>query len=128
MKLDSGRIVAFAGGLLAIGTLVGAFGTHALRGELPPDRLDFYMTAVRYQFLHALGLLGVGLAARTIDSPVLRWAAGLLLAGIVLFCGSLYGMTFEAPRALGALTAVGGSALVVGWALFAVAAWRSRQS
>ena len=128
MRLDSGRILALAASLLAIGTLLGAFGTHALRGALPADRLDFYMTAVRYQFLHALGLLGVGVAARTLDSAVLRWSAGLLFAGIVLFCGSLYGMTFEAPRALSALTAVGGLTLVVAWALFAFAAWRSRQS
>jgi uncharacterized membrane protein YgdD (TMEM256/DUF423 family) len=128
MRLDSGRILALAASLLAIGTLLGAFGTHALRGALPPDRLDFYTTGVRYQFLHALGLLGVGVAARTIDSAALRWAAGLLFAGIALFCGSLYGMTFQAPRALAALTAVGGVTLVVAWALFAFAAWRSRQS
>jgi uncharacterized membrane protein YgdD (TMEM256/DUF423 family) len=114
-------------GLLALGTLFGAFGTHLLQGELPPDRMEFYTTAVRYQFFHALGLLGVGLAARAMDSAVLRWAAGMLFAGIVLFCGSLYGMTLDAPRALGALTALGGVALVAGWTLFAVAGWRSRQ-
>jgi uncharacterized membrane protein YgdD (TMEM256/DUF423 family) len=128
MRLDSGRILALAGGLLAIGTLLGAFGTHVLQGELPPDRMSFYTTAVRYQFFHALGLLGVGLAARSMESAVLRWAAGLILIGIVLFSGSLYGMTFEAPRALGAVTAAGGVALVAGWALFTFAAWRTRQS
>jgi len=128
MRLDSGRILALAASLLAIGTLLGAAGTHALRGALPAERFDFYMTAVRYQFLQALGLLGVGVAARSIDSALLRWAAGLLFTGIVLFCGSLYGLTFQAPRALSALTAVGGLTLVVGWTLFALAAWRSRQS
>jgi uncharacterized membrane protein YgdD (TMEM256/DUF423 family) len=128
MRLDSGRILALAGSLLAVGTLLGAFGTHALQGELPPDRMSFYTTAVRYQFFHALGLLGVGLAARSVESAELRWAAGLILIGIVLFSGSLYGMTFEAPRALGAVTAAGGVALVAGWALFAFAAWRTRQS
>jgi uncharacterized membrane protein YgdD (TMEM256/DUF423 family) len=127
MRLDSGRIMALAAGLLAIGVLLGAFGTHALRGELPPDRLEFYMTAVHYQFIHALGLLGVGLAARQLDSAVLRAAAGVLFAGIVLFSGSLYCMTLDAPRALGVVTAVGGVALVVGWALFAWVAWNSRQ-
>jgi len=128
MRLDSGRILALAGSLLAVGTLLGAFGTHALQGELPPDRMSFYTTAVRYQFFHALGLLGVGLAARSMESAVLRWAAGLIFIGIVLFSGSLYGMTFKAPRALGAVTAAGGGALVAGWALFAAAAWRARQN
>jgi uncharacterized membrane protein YgdD (TMEM256/DUF423 family) len=128
MRLDSGRILALAGSLLAVGTLLGAFGTHALQRELPSDRMSFYTTAVRYQFFHALGLLGVGLAARSVESAELRWAAGLILIGIVLFSGSLYGMTFAAPRALGAVTAAGGVALVAGWALFAFAAWRTRQS
>ena len=127
MKLDGGRIMALAAALLALGTLFGAYGTHALRGELPPDRLEFYMTAVHYQFINALGLLGVGLAARQIDSAVLRAAAAVLFAGVVLFSGSLYCMTLDAPRALGAVTAVGGMALVVGWALFAWVVWNSRQ-
>jgi uncharacterized membrane protein YgdD (TMEM256/DUF423 family) len=126
MRFDSGRILTLAASLLAIGTLLGAFGTHALSGALPPDRLEFFNTAVRFQFLHALGLLGVGVAARSIDSALLRWSAALLVAGIVLFCGSLYGMTFEAPHALSALTAVGGGALVLAWLLVAIAAWRRR--
>jgi uncharacterized membrane protein YgdD (TMEM256/DUF423 family) len=126
MKFDSGRILTVAASLLAVGTLLGAFGAHALSGTLPPDRLEFFNTAVRFQFLHALGLLGVGVAARSIDSSLLRWGAGLLVAGIALFCGSLYGMTFEAPHALSALTAVGGGALVLAWLLVAIAAWRRR--
>jgi uncharacterized membrane protein YgdD (TMEM256/DUF423 family) len=128
VRLDSGRLLTLAGGLLALGVLLDAYGTHALQGELPPDRMSFYTTAVRYQFIHALGLLGIGLAARAIDSALLRWAAAIVLAGIVLFCASLYAMSFAAPRALGAATATGGSALILGWAMFAFAAWRNRQS
>lgn len=121
-------MLTLAGGLLALATLLGAFGTHALQGQLPPDRMSFYTTAVRYQFLHALGLMGVGVAARTMNSALLRSSAWLLLIGIVLFCGTLYGMAFDASHALAALAAAGGVALVVGWALFAFAAWRTRQS
>jgi uncharacterized membrane protein YgdD (TMEM256/DUF423 family) len=128
MKLTSSRILTFAGGLLALGVVLDAYGTHALQGELPPDRMSFYTTAVRYQFIHALGLLGIGLLTRINDSALLRWAAAIVLAGVLLFCASLYAMSFAAPRALGAVTATGGSALILGWALFAFAAWRSRQS
>ena len=88
MKFDRGRILTLAGGLLALGTLLGAFGTHVLQGELPPDRMSFYTTAVSYQFIHALGFLGIGLAARSMDCAVLRWSAGLVLSGIVLFSGA----------------------------------------
>lgn len=117
-----------AGCLLALGTLLDAFGTHALQGQLPPDRMNFYTIAVHYQFIHALGLLGIGLLARTMDSALLRWAAAIVLAGILFFCSSLYAMSFAAPRALGAVTASGGMALILGWALFAFTAWRDRQS
>ena len=66
--MSSGRILAIAGVLLALATVSGAFGAHALKAHLSPDRLQVYETAVRYHFFHALGLLGIGLAVRTIDS------------------------------------------------------------
>jgi uncharacterized membrane protein YgdD (TMEM256/DUF423 family) len=113
MRLDSGRILARAASLLALGTLLGAFDTHALRGALPADRRELYTRAVGNQFLQALGLLGVGVAACAVDCAELRSSAGLLFAGIVLFCCSLYGITFQA-RALSALTAVGGLTRVAG--------------
>jgi uncharacterized membrane protein YgdD (TMEM256/DUF423 family) len=126
MRLDAGRILASSGALLALATLLGAFGAHALRGELSADRLNVYLTADRYQFFNSLGLLGIGLAARDADAALLRWAAALVLGGIVLFCGSLYLLTFGAPQALGFLTPIGGLLLMAGWLLFAVCMWRAR--
>lgn len=122
--MSSGRILAIAGVLLALATVFGAFGAHALKAHLSPDRLEVYETAVRYHFFHALGLLGVGLALRTIDSSPLRWAAMLLVIGIVLFSGSLYALTFGAPRPMGIVTPVGGLALIAGWICFAAGVWR----
>jgi uncharacterized membrane protein YgdD (TMEM256/DUF423 family) len=122
--VSSGRILAIAGVLLALATVFGAFGAHALKAHLSPDRLEVYETAVRYHFFHALGLLGVGLALRTIDSSPLRWAAMLLVIGIVLFSGSLYALTFGAPRPMGIVTPVGGLALIAGWICFAAGVWR----
>ena len=83
-----------------------------------------YETAVRHHFYHSLGLLGIGLALRTVDSGSLRWAALLIVIGLGLFSGSLYALTLGAPRALGILTPLGGLALIAGWLLFAFAAWR----
>jgi uncharacterized membrane protein YgdD (TMEM256/DUF423 family) len=126
MRFDGARILACSGGLLALATLFGAFGVHGLRGELSPDRLSVFLTADRYQFFHSLGLLGVGLAVRSMDGALLRWAAALILIGIVLFCASLYALTFGAPQALGFLTPLGGLLLMAGWVSFAVAMWRAR--
>ncbi len=123
--MNSGRTLAIAGVLLALATVFGAFGAHALKAQLAPDRLQVYETAVRYHFFHALGLLGIGLTMRFVDAGPVRWAALLVLIGIVLFSGSLYALTFGAPRVLGAVTPVGGLAMIAGWICFAVGVWRS---
>ncbi len=118
--MDGRRTLALAGLLLALATLCGAFGAHSLRTSVSPDRLQVYETAVRYHFFNALGLLGIGLALRSVDAALLRWSAVLVLIGIVLFSGSLYALSFGAPRALGVITPVGGLALIAGWLAFAV--------
>jgi uncharacterized membrane protein YgdD (TMEM256/DUF423 family) len=122
--VNSSRALAGAGVLLALATTCGAFGAHALRAQLAPERLQLWDTAVRYQFLHALGLMGVGLTLRTSDVGALRLAALLLIAGVVLFSGSLYALALGAPRVLGVLTPLGGLAWIAAWLLFAWAAWR----
>jgi uncharacterized membrane protein YgdD (TMEM256/DUF423 family) len=126
MRFDGTRILAASGVLLALATLLGAFGAHALRGELPAERLSVYLSADRYQFFHSLGLLGIGLAAREMDGALLRWAAALVLMGIVLFCASLYLLSFGASEAIGVLTPLGGLLLIAGWVAFATAMWRAR--
>ena len=122
--MNSARTLCVAGLLLALATACGAFGAHALKGQLAPERLQLWETAVRYQFFQALGLLGVGLVLRSIDAGVLRAAAALLVIGVLLFSGSLYALALGAPRPLGALTPVGGLAWIIGWLLFAYGAWR----
>jgi uncharacterized membrane protein YgdD (TMEM256/DUF423 family) len=124
--VSSSRVLAVAGVLLALATVLGAFGAHALKAQLAPDRLQVYETAVRYHFFHALGLLGIGLTLRFVDTGPVRWAALLVLVGVVLFSGSLYALTFGAPRIFGPITPLGGLALIAGWTSYAVGLWRSR--
>jgi uncharacterized membrane protein YgdD (TMEM256/DUF423 family) len=122
--MDARKTLAIAGLLIALATALGAFGAHALKAHLPQDKLQVYETAVRYHFLHALGLLAIGVLLRSLDGELLRGAAALVLAGIVLFSGSLYLLTFGAPRVVGILTPVGGLALIAGWILFAATVLR----
>jgi uncharacterized membrane protein YgdD (TMEM256/DUF423 family) len=122
--MDARKTLAIAGLLIALATALGAFGAHALKAHLPQDKLQVYETAVRYHFLHALGLLAIGVLLRSLDGGLLRWAAALVLAGIVLFSGSLYLLTFGAPRLVGIVTPVGGLALIAGWILFAATVLR----
>jgi uncharacterized membrane protein YgdD (TMEM256/DUF423 family) len=104
---------------------LGAFGAHALRARLAPDLMAVYQTAVQYHFWHALGLLGIGaLLGQRPDNGALGVAAWLLVAGMVLFSGSLYALALTGARGFGAATPVGGVALLAGWACLAWAAWR----
>jgi len=121
----SRAILATGGLLLAAATVLGALGAHALPARLSPERLQVYDTAVRYHFYHALGLLAIGLAARDLGSALLRWSAGLIVAGIVFFSGSLYALSCGAPRPIGAITPVGGVLLIAGWLAFALGVLRA---
>jgi uncharacterized membrane protein YgdD (TMEM256/DUF423 family) len=104
---------------------LGAFGAHALRAKLAPDLMAVYQTAVQYHFWHALGLLAVGiLLLQKPDSGALAAAAWLLVAGLVVFCGSLYLLAATGARGLGAVAPVGGAAFLAAWAALAWAAWR----
>ena len=102
--------------------MLGAFGAHALKARIDAEALSVWQTAVQYHFWHALGLLAVALAG---GGPWFKAAGWLLIAGILLFSGSLYALALGAPRFLGMIAPVGGLALILGWLAFAVAALRS---
>ena len=126
MNNDARWILALAALLIVLATALGAFGAHGLAKTLTPERLDVFETGVRYHFYHTLGLLALGVLALLRPSRGLRLAAKLIVAGIVIFSGSLYALTFGAPSALGMVTPLGGLLLMLGWALFALTAWSAR--
>ena len=127
MKNDSTTNLTIAGVLIAMATALGAFGTHALRPLLAPARFDSFEIGVTYQFFHALGLMGIALLQRSHpESAGLRWSARLILVGLLLFSGSIYALTFGAPRFLGMVAPVGGTSLIVAWAIFAASCLRLR--
>ena len=118
-----GVLASLAGGLAVV---LGAFGAHALKDRLEPAMLAAFNTAVHYQMLHAIVVLVILLLARTSDSPgFLLGAAGSMLAGILLFSGSLYVLVLWGWRWLGPITPLGGALLIAGWGLLLVAMVRS---
>jgi uncharacterized membrane protein YgdD (TMEM256/DUF423 family) len=110
--------------MLAAGVGIGAFGAHGLQGKLDAYSMDIYQRAVLYHFIHALGLLLVGAltASGAVAGPLARWSGWLLLAGIVLFSGSLYILALTGNRMLGAVTPFGGISFIAGWVVLALAA------
>jgi uncharacterized membrane protein YgdD (TMEM256/DUF423 family) len=104
---------------LAAGIAFGAFGAHAL-GDVGPDRTRWWTTGSHYHLIAAIGLMVLGLLQR--QRPTSSGPGWVLLAGLVLFSGSLYAMTLGAPRALGAVTPLGGMCLMAGFAWLGVLA------
>lgn len=113
-------IAAFYG---ASGVMLGAFGAHGLRGKVTENLLEAYKTGVHYQMLHTLALLGVVLLMQHWgEKTALLTCAALFALGVLLFSGSLYGLTFGGPRWLGPVTPLGGLLLIGGWVALFVAA------
>jgi len=107
--------------LLALAVVLGAFGAHGLRDRLDAYSMDVWQKAVFYHFVHALGLLVVSILPRTGTLPETpaAWVCGLLLAGIAIFCGSLYVLAVTGLRTMGAITPIGGLAFIAAWVLLA---------
>lgn len=101
-------------GLLSV--VLGAFGAHALEARLTANgRVDTYELAVRYMFFHALAFLAV----RDLNPT----GGYFWLAGVVLFCGSLFALALtnsKAPYIVFA-TPLGGLMFIVGWVLLILA-------
>ena len=124
---QTAKLFLALGGLnAALAVILGAFGAHALKARIPAEMLAVYQTGVQYHFYHALGLVLVGLAILQLpDSIILKWSGGLMLAGIVLFSGSLYGLSLGELRWLGAVTPFGGAAFIAAWVVFVVGVVRA---
>jgi uncharacterized membrane protein YgdD (TMEM256/DUF423 family) len=115
--------------MLALAVSIGAFGAHGLQGRLDAYSMGVYEKAVFYHFVHALGMLAVPLLVHTglISVNAGKWIGWLLLAGIVLFSGSLYLLAITGVRTLGAVTPFGGASFIAAWATLAVGALLSRR-
>lgn len=107
-------IISIAAFLLAIAVAAGAFGAHALKNMLSAERLETWQTAVQYHAWHALGLMIIGLISAHFQID-LKLPAILLMAGILIFSGSLYTLCLTGLSWLGAITPIGGIAFIAGW-------------
>ena len=107
--------------LLALAVIIGAFGAHALQGRLDAYSKGIYETGVMYHFFHAMGLLVVSILPRmgALSPSRAAWVCGLLLAGMLLFSGSLYALAISGVRLWGAVTPFGGLCFIAAWLLLA---------
>lgn len=107
-----------------VGVALGAFGAHALRTRLSADHLAAFETGVRYQLLHALALVLVGVLIERWPARFTTAAGWCFSVGIVLFSGSLYVLSLTGTTAVGVVTPLGGLCFLAGWACLALASGR----
>ena len=121
MSSQAKTLLCFAAFSLLVATIAGAAASHALAG-LDDRSLRAFETAVDFQFFHGLGLLVVTLLAeRHARNRAIWLAAWLLVAGTLLFCGSIYATTFGLSPSVGSAAPFGGVAFMAGWAVLALA-------
>jgi uncharacterized membrane protein YgdD (TMEM256/DUF423 family) len=108
-----------------IAVAAGAFGAHALKSPLAADMLAVFEVGARYQMYHALALLACAWAVTKWPGTLVSAAGWLFILGTLLFSGSLYVLSLTGLRWLGAITPLGGIALLAGWICLAAAAIKS---
>jgi uncharacterized membrane protein YgdD (TMEM256/DUF423 family) len=122
------KLFLLAGSLnAALCIVLGAFAAHALKAKIAAQSLSAFQTGVQYHFYHSLGLILLGilmLQLQTTGGP-LKYAGFSMLAGIVLFSGSLYALSALSWKWLGPVTPLGGLAFIVAWLLLVVGVLRS---
>lgn len=128
-------LVAAISGFIGVG--VGAFGAHGLPKQLQKagftefevsKKLEQCEIGVRYQLVHAVAILAIGLSAASQDRRLLRAACGMFLAGTILFSGGLYSMAFADSIGHWSIVPIGGLMFLIGWGLLAAASMSSSPS
>ncbi len=131
------NILLWGIGYAFVAVLLGAFGAHALKAFLTPEKLLSYETGVRYQFIHALALIAMAIYVQLNESKFgamkgIVWASNFFIIGTVLFSGSIYGLAFLSLTQsnwsvlLGPITPIGGLCFMLGWVSWARVVWLNK--
>jgi uncharacterized membrane protein YgdD (TMEM256/DUF423 family) len=128
-RLDRGAryLAACAAALAALAAALAAAGSHVLARYLPPPELGSFNTAVAFQFVNSVGLFAAAwVADRMRESRLARFCGWLLLAGVLLFCGSIYAARLGISASAGVTAPIGGVAVILAWTGLALALLRDR--
>jgi uncharacterized membrane protein YgdD (TMEM256/DUF423 family) len=128
--MNTAKIFIALGSLNAmLAVMLGAYGAHGLKGKLAEHMFSMYQTGVQYHFYHSLGLIIVGFVIlQKIDSVWTEFAGWLMLAGILLFSGSLYLISTFHVHQPGEIAATGGMAFIFAWLALFIGIIRSKTS
>ena len=131
------KILLWGIGLALVAVILGAFGAHALKAILSPEKLQSYETGVRYQLIHAVALITLAIygqqyASTTGVNKSLGLVAVFFIVGSFLFSGSIYGLAIlsltqsKAASILGPITPLGGLSFMLGWVIWGRLVWSNK--
>jgi uncharacterized membrane protein YgdD (TMEM256/DUF423 family) len=127
MNLAPRIFLGFAAIFGATGVAAGAYGAHALSQQISPNLVNVFQTAVLYQLIHTVALLGiVALLGQSVASKALLISAALMTVGTILFSGSLYLLTLSSWR-VGLITPLGGFLLISAWIVLLIAGFSHKK-
>ena len=110
-----------------LSVMLGAMGAHSLKNVLTEKKLSAFQTATEYMGYHGLALILVGIMCSQLagnSAKPLKKVGILFTAGILMFSGSIYILTFNGPRLFGPVTPIGGLCFMAGWFIFAVVIYK----
>jgi uncharacterized membrane protein YgdD (TMEM256/DUF423 family) len=119
-------------GMLAVA--MGAFAAHSLKNKVSDHAIATFETGTRYMFYHVFALLITGMLYKDLRSAGIIWAGRFFILGIILFSGSLYGLTVlqatvqPGYKWIGAITPLGGISFIVGWLMLFITVYRSKNT
>ena len=124
-----GLMIGFVG---ALAVLLGAFGAHGLKNQLPTDKLLTYNTGITYHFYHLFAMIFAWFTMERIES---KWAIGAFWSffiGIILFSGSIYLLAtreligLDNYKWLGPVTPIGGVFFILGWLFLGMSLYKRK--
>jgi uncharacterized membrane protein YgdD (TMEM256/DUF423 family) len=113
-------------GFTAVG--LGAFAAHGLKSFLQQTgHTQIFETAVRFQFYHTAALLLTGVLLHLEFHRMIKYTAVCFIMGTLFFSGSLYAMAFTGLVIFGPITPIGGTLLIIGWAILIVGIYKTKK-
>ena len=116
LQKNDKRWIVIIGGIYGFTAVaLGAFGAHALKAMVTPERLATWQTAIDYQMFHSLALIAIYLISLNQQSAKLSYAAIFQSLGVLVFSGSLFLLVLTDTNWLGMITPIGGVFMLLGW-------------
>jgi uncharacterized membrane protein YgdD (TMEM256/DUF423 family) len=114
------NITLFIGAILGLSSMImAAYVDHALVAHLSSEGLNSVLTAVRYHQIYAIVICMIGFWMPLQSNPRIKlWlgrSSSIFIAGIILFCFSIYCSKILDIEIIIYLTPAGGIMLMMGW-------------